>query len=71
MVDDPNFLHDRRWNNELRDSARDSAHSALRGHVDYVDLAERVVQGVTVQGRTRALRTTADDGRSPRRHNRG
>jgi hypothetical protein len=32
----------KRWNDDLKDSA-------VERHVDYVDLAERVVQGITVR----------------------
>jgi hypothetical protein len=36
-----------------------SASSALRGHVDYADLAQRVSQGVTIDTPSRSGRRTA------------
>jgi hypothetical protein len=39
-------VSERTSNNGREDEVRNSA---LNGHVDYVDLAERVVQGVTVE----------------------
>jgi hypothetical protein len=43
--------------------AAPAATSALRGHVDYADLAERVVQGVTVRMQNR--QTARQETRKP------